>query len=200
MTEASSIPHSFVKIYNHFMSKKLTFAALFSALICASSFIQIPFIAGIPLVLQDVLCIIAGIVLGPVYGTLSVLIFLFLGCLGLPVFSGKAGISVILQGPTGGFLIGYLVAAFVAGLILLFVWKKQNNIVLWIFVSIAVVISTIIIYAFGIFRFSVLFPANSFAENLTIVLIPFLPGTLVKSAIAIPFAKKILPTVKNYLE
>ena len=58
------------------MSKKLTFAALFSALICASSFIQIPFIAGIPLVLQDVLCIIAGIVLGPVYGTLSVLIFL----------------------------------------------------------------------------------------------------------------------------
>ena len=79
-------------------------------------------------------------------------------------------------------------------------WKKQNNIVLWIFVSIAVVISTIIIYAFGIFRFSVLFPANSFAENLTIVLIPFLPGTLVKSAIAIPFAKKILPTVKNYLE
>lgn len=182
------------------MSKKLTFAALFSALICASSFIQIPFIAGIPLVLQDVLCIIAGIVLGPVYGTLSVLIFLFLGCLGLPVFSGKAGISVILQGPTGGFLIGYLVAAFVAGLILLFVWKKQNNIVLWIFVSIAVVISTIIIYAFGIFRFSVLFPANSFVENLTIVLIPFLPGTLVKSAIAIPFAKKILPTVKNYLE
>ena len=105
-----------------------------------------------------------------------------------------------MQGPTGGFLIGYLVAAFVAGLILLFVWKKQNNIVLWILVSIAVVISTIIIYAFGIFRFSVLFPANSFAENLTIVLIPFLPGTLVKSAIAIPFAKKILPTVKNYLE
>ena len=62
------------------------------------------------------------------------------------------------------------------------------------------IISTIIIYAFGIFRFSTLFPANSFAENLTIVLIPFLPGTLVKSAIAIPFAKKILPTVKNYLE
>ena len=132
------------------MSKKLTFAALFSALICASSFIQIPFIAGIPLVLQDVLCIIAGSVLGPVYGTLSVLIFLFLGCLGLPVFSGKAGISVILQGPTGGFLIGYLVAAFVAGLILLFVWKKQNNIVLRTFAH----VFHIILWISCLFRFS----------------------------------------------
>ena len=146
------------------------------------------------------MAIFAGTLLGGVQGAASVGLFLTAGALGLPVFSGKAGISVILQGPTGGFLIGYLVAAFVAGMILLFTWKKQNSVIHWFFISLAVVVSTIIIYAFGIFRFSVLFPANSFAENLTIVLIPFLPGTLVKSAIAIPFAKKILPTIKNYLE
>ena len=92
-------------------------AALFAALISAGCFIQIPLPGGIPIILQDMLAMLSGMLLGPLYGSIAVFVFLVLGSIGLPVFSGKAGLQVITAGPTGGFLIGYLLGALAAGLL-----------------------------------------------------------------------------------
>lgn len=83
--------------------KKLThiiFTALFAALTAVGCFIQIPLPSGVPIVLQDMLAMLSGLLLGPIYGPLSVAIFLILGIIGLPVFSGKAGLQVLIAGPT----------------------------------------------------------------------------------------------------
>ncbi|MCL1790753.1 MAG: biotin transporter BioY [Peptococcaceae bacterium] len=93
------------------------YCALFTALIIIGGYISIP--AGpVPLVLADFFVMLAGIVLGARYGAVSVAVYLGLGAIGLPVFAGgRAGLAV-LWGPTGGFLVGYLLAVVVIGLIM----------------------------------------------------------------------------------
>ena len=89
-------------------------------MICAGCFIHVPLPGGVPIALQDMLAMLSGLLLGPFFGSLAVLIFLLLGAVGLPVFTGKAGVHVLVAGPTSGFLWGYLAAAFVGGTILAF--------------------------------------------------------------------------------
>ena len=147
--------------------------ALFAAFTSAGCFIQIPLAGGIPIVIQDMMAMLSGLILGPIYGTLSVFIFLVLGSIGLPVFSGKGGFDKILNGPTGGFLIGYMIAALAGGLIVHFFVKNpyktiaqdsetpettgtttefsaKTNILNWIFFALAAITATVICFAFGI--------------------------------------------------
>jgi len=100
------------------VQKKLTLSALFASLICAGCFIQIPLPGGVPIVIQDMMAMLSGLLLGPVFGGLAVLLFLLLGAIGFPVFTGKAGLHVLLAGPTSGFLWGYFFAAVIGGTIL----------------------------------------------------------------------------------
>ena len=95
----------------------LVFAALFAALIAAGTFIAIP-IGPVPVTLQNMFALLAGLVLGPFLGAGAVALFLAAGIVGAPIFAGaNAGIAVIL-GPTGGYLLGYLLGTFAAGIIL----------------------------------------------------------------------------------
>ena len=92
------------------------FIALFAAIICVGCFIRIP-LGVIPVVLQSILCILSGVLLGGIVGAAPTALFLLAGLIGLPVYSGgTSGIAVWL-GPTGGFLPGYLLGAVAAGLI-----------------------------------------------------------------------------------
>jgi biotin transport system substrate-specific component len=95
---------------------RLVLTALFTALIIVGSYLAIPFIP-VPLVLANAFTLLAGLLLGPVYGGAAVLLYLALGALGLPVFAGGSGGFGQFAGPTGGFLVGYLVSAVVAGLV-----------------------------------------------------------------------------------
>ncbi len=87
--------------------------ALFAALIAAGAFIKIP-IPVVPFTLQFLFTMLAGILLGGKYGALSVLCYIFIGLLGLPVFAEGGGFSYVLQ-PTFGYLIGFCAATFVTG-------------------------------------------------------------------------------------
>ena len=91
------------------------FSALFSALIIVGAYLKIP-VGPVPIVLANFFVLLAGVLLGPKWGAASVGLYLLLGVVGLPVFAGGGGIAY-LTGPTGGFLIGYLPAAFLAGVI-----------------------------------------------------------------------------------
>jgi biotin transport system substrate-specific component len=68
-------------------------------------------------VAQNLLVVLSGLLLGPLSGALAVALFLLLGALGFPVFSGGRGGIALFAGPTGGYLAGYLAGAFIAGLL-----------------------------------------------------------------------------------
>jgi len=71
----------------------------------------------VPMTLATLFVILTGMLLGPWRGLAAVGLYLFLGIAGLPVFSGGQGGFQVIAGPTGGFLLGYLPAAFSAGII-----------------------------------------------------------------------------------
>lgn len=90
-------------------------AALFAALTAALSQLSVPLPGGVPFSLQPFAVFLAGLVLGPLWGGFALLVYLVAGVAGAPVFSnGAAGVGYVL-GPTGGFLLGFLVAAVVIG-------------------------------------------------------------------------------------
>ena len=71
------------------------FIALFAALICSGCFISIP-IGLVPVTVQNMFALMSGVILGSIHGAAAVGIFLLLGALGIPVFSGvKGGIAII---------------------------------------------------------------------------------------------------------
>ena len=90
-------------------------SALFSALLAVSAYISIP-VGSVPFTLQVFVVLLAGMVLGPRLGVLAVLAYLVLGLVA-PVYSGGASGLGVLFGPTGGYLIGFIPAVVVAGLV-----------------------------------------------------------------------------------
>lgn len=95
--------------------KKLIFSALCTSFIVIISQITIP-LATVPITGQTLAIGIVATILGSTYGTISVIIYILLGMIGLPVFAGfHSGIAVLL-GPTGGYILGFIPAAYLTGL------------------------------------------------------------------------------------
>jgi len=93
--------------------KELVLCALFTALIAIGAFIKIP-IPVVPFTLQFLFTMLAGLLLGPRLGAISVGAYLLLGLAGLPIFAEGGGFSYIFK-PSFGYLIGFCVASFVTG-------------------------------------------------------------------------------------
>jgi len=98
------------------MKRRTVFIALFAALICVSSFWSIPLLPGIPIVLKNMVVVLAGALLGTWYGMAASALYLLTGILGLPVFANAGGIAAFLS-PAGGYLIGYPLGSLVTGLV-----------------------------------------------------------------------------------
>ncbi|MCP3941287.1 MAG: biotin transporter BioY [Desulfobacteraceae bacterium] len=167
--------------------KMTVYTALFVALIAMGAFIAIP-LGPVPIVLQNMLVLLAGIILGPVWGVGCVGIYLLIGLVGLPVFAGGTSGIGKLFGPTGGYLIAYLPAVFVTGIISN---KFKKNI---LFDTIAMIIGTLIIYAIGVPWLKMVF-SLSWNKALAVGIYPFLIGDGLKIAAAAFLAKKIRPLI-----
>ena len=99
---------------------KILISFLFTILIAVSSKISVPFYP-VPMTMQTFVVLLCGIVLGPKFGFITLCIYLFEGAIGLPVFQGtpEKGIGITyLIGPTGGYLVGFIFSAFIAGLLI----------------------------------------------------------------------------------
>lgn len=92
---------------------RIALIAMFAALSAIGAFIRIPF-PGLPFTLQLFFTTVAGLLLGGELGALSVLVYILLGLIGLPVFTGGGGFSYVLQ-PSFGYLLGMVAGAFVTG-------------------------------------------------------------------------------------
>ncbi len=183
------------------ITKGLVLTALFAALISVGCFMVIPLPGGVPIVLQDFLAKLSGMLLGPLYGPLAVIIFLLLGIIGLPVYSGRAGIQILLKSPTCGFLWGYVVSALVSALILRIFLpqnKEHSNARQWTVISISSVVATIILFILGVIGF--MFITKSGLEKaLAVAVIPFIPGNIIKTILSILLTKKFRPIINNYI-
>ncbi len=178
-------------------SRKLLLVSLFSALIIVGAFIRFP-LPPVPITLQTFFVLLAGLLLGGSLATASVTTYLFLGLVGLPVFTSGGGFAALL-GPTGGFLIGLLPAAFVTGFIAKQGWKPGHGTHSYLVsCSIAVVVGTLIIYAAGVpwLKYSL---DISWQKALMAGMIPFLPGDVIKAITAVLVSRAIKERIENFL-
>lgn len=196
------------------MSKKnkITFQiaiiVLFAAIVCAGCFMKIP-LGLVPIVLQNVLCILTATILGGIIGGAPTALFLIAGLIGLPVYAGgSSGIGVWL-GATGGFYPGYLLGAIAAGLIAgrPSIEEKKFNWITLLKVSLAIIAGMVILYIPGVWRFASWALGNSkvpedkslMAYTMGACVIPYIPGDLLKIIVSIPIALKVRPVLAQYL-
>ncbi|MBC7121041.1 MAG: biotin transporter BioY [Candidatus Methanosuratus sp.] len=163
-------------------ARELSLAAVFAAMMAAGAMISIPFFL-VPLSLQTLFLYLSVLLLGR-GAFLGQAIYLAMGIAGLPVFSkGMAGYATII-GPTGGFLVGFLVSAIASGWLLSSLRGKRHADVL------AIALCMAIVFTMGWIWLSYWMAWNFYAALLAGVL-PFLPGDLLKAGIALGIAKKV---------
>lgn len=187
---------------------RTSFTALFAAIICVGCLIKIP-LGVIPVVLQNMLCILCAVLLGGVWAGIPTALFLLAGLIGLPVYSGGSGGIAVWLGPTGGFLPGYLLGAVAAGFIAgrPSVEEKKISLKNTIRISLAVIAGMILLYIPGVIRFSYWATAagkvpvekTALMYTLTACVIPYIPGDILKTVIAVLVALKLRPVVAQYL-
>jgi len=168
--------------------KMTVYSSLFVAFIALGAFIIIP-IGPVPIVLQNMFVLLAGIILGPVWGVACVAIYLLIGFAGLPVFAGGTSGVGRLFGPTGGYLLGYLPAVFVTAGISKGLGKKMYSDL------IAMAIGSLIVYAAGVPWLKTV-TAMTWGKAFGIGMAPFLIGDALK-IIAAAFIAKTLRKVIN---
>lgn len=95
--------------------KDVAMAGLFAALTAVGAWIAVPLPIGVPFTLQLLVSLLSGVVLGSRIGALSQGIYLVMGAVGFPVFAGRTGGLQEFVGRTGGYLIGFVLAAWIVG-------------------------------------------------------------------------------------
>lgn len=158
--------------------RDLTRIALFVAIIIICSYIAVPF--AVPITMQTMGIFICALYLGRKKGTLAILIYILIGIIGIPVFSGmKGGIGVLLS-PTGGYIIGFLLCGYLTGL----VFEKTNKAVL------SCTLGLISLYTVGTVWFYIVNPVALWGILSTCVL-PFIIPDALKILTAV-YIKKVL--------
>ena len=169
------------------------FASLMAALTAAGAYLVIP-IGPVPIVLQNLFIMLAGLLLGVRWGLASVMLYLLLGAVGLPVFAGGAGGVAHFLGPTGGYLLGYIPAVAIIGSISHV--RKPS----FLTDLVALVIGSLVVYVCGVPWLKGVLDCPV-GKALAVGMIPFLPGDALKIAVALlaaPYIRRhILPERAN---
>ncbi len=157
--------------------------SLFIALMAQISFQ----IGPVPITGQTLAVLLIGALFGSRRGALTVLAYLGQGVMGLPVFAGGMAGPAVLMGPTAGYLVGFVFAAFVVGLLAERGWDRGM-----LSTAVAMVIGNLVIYAFGILWLITLIGLSA---AITAGLLPFIIGDIIKIGIAtalLPLGWKVL--------
>lgn len=168
-----------------FTLRSMVFTAIMAALICVCAPFSIPMPGLVPISLATFAVYLAGGTLGSKRGTLAVLVYILIGAVGLPVFSGFSGGAARLIGVTGGFIIGFLPCALFSGLLFEIIKKK------WA-LPLGMAVGTLACYVFGTAWFLIFTTVGkgvpltgaSIAAALMSCVVPFLLGDAIKIAAA----------------
>ena len=164
--------------YQKIRTKQMVLIALMTAVTCVLGPLSIPLpFSPVPISLTNFAIFLAIFVLGMKSGTISFIIYLLLGAVGVPVFSSFRGGFQVLAGPTGGYLIGFIFLALIMGFALDHFDRKLVPTIIGMIIGMAVC------YAFGTVWLAKLL-SLSFKEGLMMGVIPYLAGDAAKIIIA----------------
>lgn len=173
-------------------TKELVFTALMAVIIAVCSWISIP--TTVPFTLQTFGVFMAVGLLGGKKGTISVLVYILLGAVGVPVFAGFSGGIGVLFGTTGGYIVGFLLSGLVYWAITAAFGEKLPVMI------IAMALGLIVCYAFGTVWFMIVYAKNTEAIGLMTALgwcvFPFIIPDCIKIALAIVLTKQLKKYVK----
>lgn len=171
----------------------IVYIGMFVALITICAYISIP--TTVPFTMQTFGIFAAVSFLGQKRGTLTMLVYILLGAVGAPVFTGFKGGFAVLLGPTGGYLLGYLLATIISGLLIKHLGHK------FITMFFSMVLGLLVCYAFGTAWFIYLYTKNG--SNIGILgalsscVLPFVIPDLIKISLAIILGKQLKPLMHN---
>lgn len=176
-------------------TKDLIITALFTSLMVAGAFIRIPF-PLLPLTLQAFFAALAGLIIGPRLGALSMTVYTILGLAGVPVFAGGGGITYIFN-KSFGFILGFIAGAFVIGKISEHLKKptRWNNLKS-IMAGLLTIYSIGMIYMLIIIRF---YLGNTEAGLLVVLTgnLPYIIKDFILFSIAALISESILPRISG---
>ena len=169
-------------------TKTMVMISLMAAVICILGPLSLAIpISPVPISLTNLAVYFTMYVLGTKHGTISYLVYLLIGLIGIPVFSGFTGGPAKLLGPTGGYLIGFICMTLISGLCIEHTENRNLH-------FLGMCLGTAVCYLFG----TVWLPrltGMSFNAALGAGVIPFIPGDLAKIVIAL----LIGPTIRSRL-
>ncbi len=173
-------------------TKKMILCAFFAALTVVGTMITIPLpFSPVPINLALFAVFCSGILLGPKTGALSIIVYVCLGLVGLPVFANFAGGPGVLVGPTGGYIIGYIAAAYLAGRLSQGASCSTPRMV------VALLIALLACYTLGTLWFCFI-TKTGLISALFLCVIPFLPGDAIKILATVLLAKKLRPLLARF--
>ena len=169
----------------------MVYIGLSAAIIAVCSWISIPL--TVPITLQTMGVVLISGLFGAKRGTLSTLLYILIGAIGVPVFSGFMSGFGVLLGSTGGYIIGFIFTALIVGI----VSDKTNK--LWALI-LSMVVGILVCYAFGTAWFAVVYAKTNEPASLATILgwcvIPFLIPDAVKIALAAVLTNRLKKFVK----
>jgi biotin transport system substrate-specific component len=167
-------------------ARRIALVGLFAALTAVGAQVQAPLpFSPVPLVLSNFFALLAGLVLGARLGAATQVVYILLGVVGAPVFAGMRGGPQVLVGPTGGYLVGFVLAAAAAGAL------RGSQVTTGRAIA-AAAVGAALIYVTGvpwlIHVMGVPWPAAMAGAGLRKVLVagvlPYLPGDAFKAVVA----------------
>ncbi len=173
----------------------MAYIAIFTVLIAICSWITIP--AAVPFTMQTFAVFFAVSILGGRRGTLAIIVYILLGAIGVPVFSGFGGGIGVLMNTTGGYIIGFLLSA-------LIMWAAESTLgkKLWV-QALSMILGLLACYAAGTLWFIVLYMKTTGDIGLLTVLgwcvIPFIIPDLLKIALALGLRNALKKPLANIL-
>lgn len=168
-------------------TRDMTLVAMFTSIIVVLAMmppIPLPF-SPVPITLQMLGVLLSAALLGSRLGFLSLLTYILLGAIGLPVFAGGAGGFSIIVGPTGGYIIGFAIGAFIIGWLLERVQSPQLHHYFF-----AMIAGLLVVYTIGTIQLAAV-TQMGFMNALKVGSLPFIPLDIVKVVVATGLAYPI---------
>jgi biotin transport system substrate-specific component len=171
--------------------RMMVLTSFMAALTAVGAYIHVP-IGPVPIVLSTLFVLLSGLLFGSRWGLVSMALYLFVGAIGIPVFAGGKGGFAHFFGPTGGYLFGYVLAAWVAGLI------SEHPRGLLILDIGAVLVGSLAIYGLGV-PWLKMVTQMSWVKTLLVGMVPFLIGDAIKAVVAVVLARSVRPILKRQM-
>lgn len=169
--------------------REMIVASLLAAMTAGTAFMSVPF-GPVPVTLQTMFVLLAGLLLAPAWAAASMLLYLVLGLVGLPVFSGNMSGLAALGGPTGGFLLAFPIAAAVTSATYRALRGSRRGMVPLVAAILGVVLGEVAIYAIGVpWLMNQL--GISAEKAIAAALVPFILPDAIKAAIAVTLAQAL---------